>query len=50
MSFGPLLEASPAIQFHAFAAMAALMLGALQLGDQRARCRIVSSDRFGSCL
>jgi uncharacterized membrane protein len=45
MSFGPLLEASPAIQFHAFAAMAAFMLGALQLGGPKGTLphRIVGS-------
>jgi uncharacterized membrane protein len=45
MSFGPLLEASPAIQFHAVAAMAAFMLGALQLGGPKGTLphRIVGS-------
>jgi len=32
MTFAPLLAASPAIQIHAFAAMAAFGLGAVQLG------------------
>src|SRR5271163_5022507 len=32
MTFAPLLAASPAIQIHAFAAMAAFVLGAVQLG------------------
>jgi uncharacterized membrane protein len=32
MSLAPLLEASPAIQLHAFSAMAAFVLGAVQLG------------------
>jgi uncharacterized membrane protein len=31
MTLAPLLEASPAIQFHAFAAMAAFALGVVQL-------------------
>ncbi|MBW7968664.1 DUF2306 domain-containing protein [Bradyrhizobium sp. BR 10289] len=31
MSFAPLLEAAPAIPLHAFAAMAALVLGTVQL-------------------
>ena len=31
MTFAPLLEASPAIQIHAFAAMAAFALGVVQL-------------------
>jgi uncharacterized membrane protein len=31
MTLAPLLEASPAIQIHAFAAMAAFVLGAVQL-------------------
>jgi uncharacterized membrane protein len=31
MTLAPLLEASPAIQFHAFAAMAAFVLGVVQL-------------------
>ena len=31
MSLAPLLDASPAIQFHAFAAIAAFFLGAFQL-------------------
>jgi uncharacterized membrane protein len=31
MTLAPLLDASPAIQFHAFAAMAAFALGAVQL-------------------
>ncbi len=31
MSLAPLLQASPAIQIHAFAAMAAFVLGAVQL-------------------
>lgn len=30
MSFAPLLEASPAIQIHAFAAMSAFALGLVQ--------------------
>jgi uncharacterized membrane protein len=32
MTLGPLLQASPAIQLHAFAAMAAFSLGVVQLG------------------
>ena len=32
MTLAPLLEASPAIQLHAFAAMAAFVLGLVQLG------------------
>jgi uncharacterized membrane protein len=32
MTLAPLLAASPAIQIHAFAAMAAFVLGAVQLG------------------
>jgi len=45
MRLGPLLEASPAIQLHAFAAMAAFMLGALQLGGPKGTLphRIVGS-------
>ena len=31
MSFAPLLNATPAIQLHAFAAMAAFVLGAIQI-------------------
>src|SRR3954466_10357813 len=31
MSFAPLLDAAPAIPLHAFAAMAAFLLGAVQL-------------------
>lgn len=35
MSFAPLLEAAPAIPLHAFAAMAALVLGAVQLAGPK---------------
>src|SRR5262245_30719092 len=35
MSLAPLLEASPAIQFHAFAAMAAFALGVVQFAGPK---------------
>jgi hypothetical protein len=36
VTLAPLLQASPAIQIHAFAAMGAFMLGAVQRGRRRA--------------
>jgi uncharacterized membrane protein len=35
VSFAPLLEASPSIQFHAFAAMGAFVLGVVQLAGPK---------------
>ena len=49
MSLSPLLNASPAIQLHAFAAMSAFVLGAIQLGGTRAACRIAPLARSGCC-
>jgi uncharacterized membrane protein len=45
VTLAPLLQASPAIQFHAFAAMGALMLGAVQLSAPKGTLphRIVGS-------
>jgi uncharacterized membrane protein len=45
MTLAPLLQASPAIQIHAFAAMAAFAL--LSLPRPRARCRIARWAGFG---
>ena len=39
MSFAPLLNAAPAIQVHAFAAMAAFALGAVQLAAPKGTIR-----------
>jgi hypothetical protein len=44
MSFTPLLDAAPAIPVHAFAAMTAFALGAIQLA---ARGRIMHAVVFG---
>jgi uncharacterized membrane protein len=45
VTLAPLLEASPTIQIHAFAAMGAFMLGAVQLGAPKGTLphRIVGS-------
>ena len=49
MTLAPLLNASPAIQLHAFAAMAAFALGLVQFAAPKGTIRIARSAGSGSC-
>jgi uncharacterized membrane protein len=49
MSLAPLLQALPQIQIHAFAAMAAFVLGLVQFAAPKALFRTGRSDGSGSC-
>jgi uncharacterized membrane protein len=48
MSLAPLLDAAPAIPVHAFAAMTAFLLGAVQLAAPKGTLPIARSAGSGS--
>jgi uncharacterized membrane protein len=49
MSLAPLLEAPGTIPLHAFAAMAAFLLGIVQFVAPKGRCRTGPSAGSGCC-